>query len=129
MAVSQDAKLGGSPWAALRPPRCCLQAWAGWRYGLRRLVNEATAPRWLVLATRQLSARPGYAVVQVSSLAVGLLALVLLVLLRTDLIASWRQPRRRMRPTALSSTSSPSRRRTSRPRCSAAAWRATTGTP
>ena len=58
---------------------------------LRRTVNEATAPRWLVLATRQLSARPVYAVVQVSSLAVGLLALVLLVLLRTDLIHSWRQ--------------------------------------
>jgi putative ABC transport system permease protein len=54
-------------------------------------VNEATAPRWLVLATRQVSARPAYAVVQVSSLAVGLLALVLLVLLRTDLISSWRQ--------------------------------------
>lgn len=58
---------------------------------LRRSVNEATAPRWLVLATRQISARPAYAVVQVSSLAVGLLALVLLVLLRTDLISSWRQ--------------------------------------
>jgi putative ABC transport system permease protein len=58
---------------------------------LRRSVNEATAPRWLVLATRQISARPAYAVVQVSSLAVGLLALVLLVLLRTDLIASWRK--------------------------------------
>ena len=57
---------------------------------LRRSVNEATAPRALVLATRQLSARPAYAVVQISSLAVGLLALVLLVLLRTDLIASWR---------------------------------------
>ncbi|HMN21241.1 MAG TPA: FtsX-like permease family protein [Ottowia sp.] len=57
---------------------------------LRRLVHEQRAPRWLVLATRQLAARPGYAVVQVSSLAVGLLALVLLVLLRTDLIASWR---------------------------------------
>lgn len=58
---------------------------------LRRVVNEATAPRWLVLATRQISARPVYAVVQTSALAVGLLALVLLVLLRTDLIASWRQ--------------------------------------
>jgi putative ABC transport system permease protein len=44
-----------------------------------------------VLAVRQVSARPAYAVVQVSALAVGLLALVLLVLLRTDLIASWRQ--------------------------------------
>ncbi len=58
---------------------------------LRRSVNESTAPRWLVLATRQISARPAYAVVQVSALAVGLLALVLLVLLRTDLISSWRQ--------------------------------------
>ena len=57
---------------------------------LRRNVHEATAPRWLVLATRQISARPAYAVVQVSALAVGLLALVLLVLLRTDLIGSWR---------------------------------------
>jgi putative ABC transport system permease protein len=57
---------------------------------LRRSVNESTAPRWLVLATRQISARPAYAVVQVSALAVGLLALILLVLLRTDLISSWR---------------------------------------
>ncbi|MEG0149975.1 MAG: FtsX-like permease family protein [Comamonas sp.] len=65
-------------------------AWLGVKL-LRRVVNESTAPRWLVLATRQISARPVYAVVQVSSLAVGLLALVLLVLLRTDLIASWRQ--------------------------------------
>jgi len=58
---------------------------------LRRSVNESTAPRWLVLATRQISARPAYAVVQVSALAVGLLALVILVLLRTDLISSWRK--------------------------------------
>ena len=57
---------------------------------LRASVNEATAPRALVMATRQLSARPAYAVVQISALAVGLLALVLLVLLRTDLISSWR---------------------------------------
>ncbi len=58
---------------------------------LRVSVNEATAPRWLMLATRQLSARPVYAVVQTSALAVGLLALMLLVLLRTDLISSWRK--------------------------------------
>ena len=65
-------------------------AWAAVQV-LRRSVNETRAPRWLVLATRQIAARPAYAVVQVSSLAVGLLALVLLVLLRTDLLASWRQ--------------------------------------
>ena len=58
---------------------------------LRASVSETTAPRWMVLATRQLSARPAYAVVQTSALAVGLLALMLLVLLRTDLISSWRQ--------------------------------------
>lgn len=57
---------------------------------LRRAVPEAHAPRWLVLATRQVAARPAYAVLQVSALSVGLLALVLLVLLRTDLISSWR---------------------------------------
>jgi putative ABC transport system permease protein len=58
---------------------------------LRRVVREDRAPRWLILATRQLSARPVYAVLQVSSLAIGLLALLLLALLRTDLIDSWRK--------------------------------------
>jgi putative ABC transport system permease protein len=58
---------------------------------LRRSVPESSAPRWLILATRQIAARPAFAVLQVSALSVGLLALVLLVLLRTDLIASWRQ--------------------------------------
>jgi putative ABC transport system permease protein len=57
---------------------------------LKRAVPESRAPRWLVLATRQIAARPAFAVLQVSALAVGLLALVLLVLLRTDLVASWR---------------------------------------
>jgi putative ABC transport system permease protein len=58
---------------------------------LRWSVNDATAPRALVLATRQITARPAFTVVQVSALAVGLLALVLLVLLRTDLISSWKK--------------------------------------
>ncbi|MDH1704008.1 ABC transporter permease, partial [Comamonas terrigena] len=91
MAVSQDAKLGGIAVGGFAAATL-LFAGLGWLAvrALRRLVNEATAPRWLVLATRQLSARPVYAVVQISSLAVGLLALVLLVLLRTDLVASWR---------------------------------------
>ena len=58
---------------------------------LRKWVPTDTTPRWLLLATRQVMARPVYAVVQVSALSVGLLALVLLVLLRTDLISSWRK--------------------------------------
>jgi hypothetical protein len=57
---------------------------------LRRLVPQAGAARWLGLATRQLAARPALVVLQVSALAVGLLALMLLVLLRTDLISAWR---------------------------------------
>ena len=70
-----------------------LLAWAAVKL-LRRVVpanvSGAGVPRWLLLATRQVAARPGFAVMQVSSLAVGLLALALLVLLRTDLIDSWR---------------------------------------
>ena len=92
LAVSSDLALGliavGGFAAAVA--LFALLSWGAVKL-LRKSVNESTAPRWLVLATRQISARPAYAVVQVSSLAVGLLALVLLVLLRTDLIASWRK--------------------------------------
>ena len=58
---------------------------------LRRAVPESRAPRWMVLATRQIAARPTYVMLQVAALGLGLLALTLLVLLRTDLISSWRQ--------------------------------------
>jgi len=57
---------------------------------LRRFVPESRAPRWLVLATRAIAARPAFAVLQVASMAIGLMALWVLVLLRTDLIDSWR---------------------------------------
>jgi putative ABC transport system permease protein len=95
VALSGDPKLGliaaGGFAAALG--LFALLAWAAVLL-LRRLVplsvNGTGAPRWLLLATRQVAARPAFAVVQVSALAVGLLALALLVLLRTDLIASWR---------------------------------------
>ena len=91
IAVSRDLKLGlmvvgGFAGAVM------LFAGMAWLavYVLRRSVVEGSAPPWLMLATRQISARPVYAMVQVSALAVGLLALALLVLLRTDLISSWR---------------------------------------
>lgn len=92
LAASSDIKLGG---IAVGGFAGAVLVFAGLSWVavklLRKAVNETTAPRWLVLATRQISARPAYTVVQTSALAVGLLALVLLVLLRTDLIASWRQ--------------------------------------
>ena len=92
LAVSSDLKLGliavGGFGAAVGV--FALLSWlAVWV--LKRAVPESRAPRWLVLATRQIAARPAFAVLQVSALAVGLLALMLLVLLRTDLISSWRQ--------------------------------------
>ena len=102
LAVASDPKLGliavGGFAAALAA--FALAAWLAVQL-LRRAVPEAgtarwwtfgaAAPAWLVLATRQVAARPAFAVLQVSSLSVGLLALVLLVLLRTDLIDNWRQ--------------------------------------
>lgn len=92
LAVSRDPKLG---LIAVGGFAAAIVVFAGLAalavQVLRRTVPEARAPRWLVLATRQIAARPAFAVLQVSALAVGLLALVLLVLLRTDLIASWRQ--------------------------------------
>jgi len=96
MAVASDLKLGliavGGFAAAVALFALC--SWGAVTL-LGRLVPSTggakAAPRWLVLATRQIAARPGFAVLQVSALSVGLLALVLLVLLRTDLISSWRQ--------------------------------------
>jgi putative ABC transport system permease protein len=92
VSVSQDWWLGlmvvGGFAVAL-----LLFAGMGWLavMALRKGLNEDTAPIWLAMATRQLAARPGFAMVQVSALSVGLLALMLLVLLRTDLVSSWRQ--------------------------------------
>ena len=102
MAVSSDVKLGAIAVGGFAAAVAvfALAAWGAVAV-LKRAVPEAgaprwwtlgaSAPRWLVLATRQIAARPAFAVLQVSALAVGLLALVLLVLLRTDLISSWRQ--------------------------------------
>jgi putative ABC transport system permease protein len=92
LAVSSDLRLGAIAVGGFAAA-VALFALLSWLavLGLRRAVPESGAPRWLVLATRQIAARPAFAVLQVSALAVGLLALVLLVLLRTDLISSWRQ--------------------------------------
>lgn len=92
--ISRDWKLGlitvGGVGAAVAI--FALVAWGAVRL-LRRAVNEANShqfPRWAVFASRQVYARPAYTVVQISALAIGLFALVLLVLLRTDLVSSWR---------------------------------------
>jgi putative ABC transport system permease protein len=92
MAVSSDLKLGliAVGGFAVAVAAFALLSWVA-VIVLKRAVPQSRAPRWLLLATRQIAARPAFAVLQVSALSVGLLALVLLVLLRTDLIQSWRQ--------------------------------------
>ncbi len=92
LAVSADPKLGliAVGGFAAAAALFALLSWLAVVL-LKRAVPEARAPRWLILATRQIAARPAFAVLQVSALALGLLALVLLVLLRTDLIDSWRR--------------------------------------
>jgi putative ABC transport system permease protein len=59
---------------------------------LRALANKLAGhvPTWWTLGTRQLTAQPVQTVVQVCALSVGMLALMLLILIRTDLVASWR---------------------------------------
>jgi putative ABC transport system permease protein len=90
LAVSQDLKMGALAVGGFAAA-VALFALLGWLAVklLRRVVTDR-APTALRLATRQIAARPAFAVVQVSALAVGLLALALLVLLRTDLVQSWR---------------------------------------
>lgn len=56
------------------------------RYGLAQLAW----PIWVGMVLRQWSARPMAAVLQISTLALGLLALLLLGLLRIELLDSWR---------------------------------------
>ncbi|HEX4235189.1 MAG TPA: FtsX-like permease family protein [Caldimonas sp.] len=92
LAVARDLKLGLIAVGGFAGAVCvfALLSWLA-LVVLRRSVPDARAPRWLILATRQLAARPAFAVLQVSALAVGLLALVLLALLRTDLVSSWRE--------------------------------------
>ncbi len=64
----------------------------GLAWGVVRLLPRLVAggPAWLRLAARQLGSRPGLAAAQVAALGLGLLALALLTLVRTDLMESWR---------------------------------------
>jgi putative ABC transport system permease protein len=93
MMVARDVKLGAIALGGVAAAVVAFAALSALAVSiLQRVLNQLSgvAPPWLVLATRQLTAQPGQTVVQVCALAIGLLALVLLVLLRTDLIASWR---------------------------------------
>jgi putative ABC transport system permease protein len=91
LAAARDVKLGAYSVGGFAVAGLAFSGvgWAAVRL-LQRMVPGTRAPRWIVLATRAIAARPAFAVLQVASMAIGLMALWLLVLLRTDLIDSWR---------------------------------------
>lgn len=58
---------------------------------LRRATPRLSGMTGLSLAVRQITARAAFTVTQVTALSIGLLALVLLILIRTDLLSSWQK--------------------------------------
>ena len=94
LAASSDLKMGGIAVGGFAGA-VLLFALLGWLavWLLQRWAQSGRAqglPQGMRLAVRQLGARPAFVVVQISSLCLGLMALALLVLLRTDLVQSWR---------------------------------------
>jgi putative ABC transport system permease protein len=93
MAVARDLKLGGIALGGFAGAMLAFAVVGGLAVQALRLLAQRLAgrmPTWWTLGTRQLTAQPAHTIVQVCALGVGLLALMLLVLIRTDLIASWR---------------------------------------
>lgn len=93
MLVARDAKLGAIALGGFAAAMLAFGLLSGLAVlALRKLAERLSgrAPAWWTLATRQLTAQPVHTVVQVCALSLGLLALMLLVLIRTDLVASWR---------------------------------------
>lgn len=93
MVVAQDLKLGAIALGGFVLAMLVFAVFAALAVWVLQRAAQAFAgrlPPWLTLATRQLTAQPGHTIVQVCALGVGLLALMLLILIRTDLVASWR---------------------------------------
>ena len=93
MVVAQDLKLGAIALGGFVLAMLVFAVFAALAVWLLQRFTQRMAgrlPPWLNLATRQVTAEPGHTIVQVCALGVGLLALMLLILIRTDLVGSWR---------------------------------------
>jgi putative ABC transport system permease protein len=93
LAVARDLRMGGIALGGFVGAMLLFAAVGGLAiWALRRTVARLgdRLPNWLSMATRQVTAQPGHSIVQVCALGIGLLALMLLVLIRTDLIGSWK---------------------------------------
>ena len=130
VAVSSDLRMGAIAVGGFAAARGGVRAAGLGRVALlRRLVPERRRGALAgCLATRQLAARPAFAVLQVSALAVAVLALVLLVLLRTDLIGAWRRATPPTRPNRFVINLQPEQAQPFRRGAESAGVSATTGT-
>lgn len=93
MVVARDVKMGGLALGGFLGAMLVFALVSLMAVRLLRALADRLAghvPTWWTLGTRQLTAQPIHTVVQVCALSVGLLALMLLILIRTDLVASWR---------------------------------------
>lgn len=91
MRMSDDLQLGGLVVGGFMLAVLAFAAVAGLALWLLRLLQlRVKVPFALAMATRQLAARPGFAMLQVGALSTGLLALISMAMLRTDLIQGWR---------------------------------------
>ncbi len=94
MVVARDVKMGSIALGGFVGAVLLFALIGALAVGVLRLLADRLAghvPTWWTLGTRQLTAQPVHTVVQVCALSVGLLALMLLVLIRTDLVDSWRK--------------------------------------
>lgn len=92
LSVARDLKMGGIALGGFVAAMLAFALLGGLAVQLLRWAAQRLAgrmPSWWTLATRQLTAQPAHTIVQVCALGVGLMALMLLVLIRTDLVASW----------------------------------------
>ncbi|MGC4062250.1 MAG: ABC transporter permease [Aquabacterium sp.] len=93
MVVARDVKMGGIALGGFLGAILVFAALGFSAVLMLRAIADRLAgrmPTWWTLGTRQVTAQPVQTVVQICALSVGLLALMLLVLIRTDLVASWR---------------------------------------
>jgi putative ABC transport system permease protein len=93
MMVARDVKMGGIALGGFTGAVLIFALIGFLAVSVLRVLADKLAgkvPTWWTLGTRQLTAQPVQTVVQICALSVGLLALMLLILIRTDLVASWR---------------------------------------
>lgn len=90
LLFGQDARLVGMTLAGFVLAALVFAVLAGALVRVAALLPGSRRGGW-GMSLKQLTARPGLTIVQVSAMALGLMALALMLLLRTDLLSSWRQ--------------------------------------